>query len=49
MNKFKTSLYGYHKQSIEQLLKKLQTEHELKKLALEHELTHIKTLIEKIK
>jgi hypothetical protein len=49
LNKFKTSFFGFHKQSVEEHLKKLQTEHELKKQALENELLNIKSQLEKLK
>jgi hypothetical protein len=47
MSKFKTSIYGLHKQSVEEHLKQLQTEHDLKKQALENELLNLKTQLEK--
>ncbi|MEX1029631.1 MAG: hypothetical protein WDZ91_06245 [Paenibacillaceae bacterium] len=49
MSKFKTSIYGFHKPSVKEHLKKLQAEHELKKQTLENELMSIKTQLEKLK
>jgi|DewCreStandDraft_2_1066082.scaffolds.fasta_scaffold71350_2 hypothetical protein len=49
MNKFKTSLIGYRKKTVEDLLKRLQSEHDSKKKSLESELNLLKMRIKKEK
>jgi hypothetical protein len=49
MSKFKTSIFGFHKKTVEEHIKQLQSEHEAKKHALENELINLKMQLEKRK
>ena len=49
MRKFKTSLYGLDKQSVQQLLERLQLEHEQKKKAMKKELQDTLDEIQRLK
>lgn len=49
MNKFKISLYGFHKQSVSALVKLLQSEHAQNKQILESELNEISSEIQNLK
>jgi hypothetical protein len=49
MNKFKVSIHGFQKRSVDELLKSLQLEHIKKKQTLENQLKDILANIQKLK